>query len=266
MNRKTFRLASVAAVVALACGPALAVTTWQFSSASVVSGAFQLSAGGVASTATGWADTGTGTPRNIEQQLATGNFVRYSGGLGINNLDGCGTTSSSTCSGDAGDVLSSAPEHAVDNDQRNEMILLQFSEKVNLTALNFGWVGSDADFTVLAYQGSGNSSLAGKTWSTLDAGWKLVGNYSNTTTGAKSLSSNSEPTYYSSFWLIGAYNPLGGAANSAYSGSDYLKLASVTGNTCTSTTPGCGGGNVPEPSSLLLIGVGLLGLLRMRRT
>ena len=87
----------------------------------------------------GVANTGTGSPANsqrIELQPKSSNMIWYSGGWGINNLDGC----SSPCSGDAGDLANTAPEHAIDNEQRYEMALLNFtSSKVKLTSLQIGW-------------------------------------------------------------------------------------------------------------------------------
>lgn len=257
------------AVAVALVGHASAATTWTWTaspndtSPNVIS-ASVAGVGAVTATPTGWADTGTGTPRVIEQQVGTGSsstthFVTYSGGLGINNLDGC--TSGGSC--DVGDTYVSAPEHAIDNNQRYEMVMLQFSTAVNLSSLNLGYVGgTDADFTVMAFQGAaGKQALAGKAWNALDAGWKLVGNYENTTTGEKNISNS----YYSSFWLVGAYNPMvGGGTGDAT--NDYFKLKSVTGCALGATTIDCKprGGSAPEPGTLLLMGVGLVGLLRLR--
>lgn len=244
-----------------------ALTTWTWTASPTDTTPNPVAAGGVTATPTGWADTGSGTPRALEQQpgAATNtNFATYSGGLGINNLDGC----TSGC-GDPGDVYSSAPEHAIDNEQRYEMVLLSFSgAAVNLTSVNFGWIGTDSDYTVMAFQGTaGNQSLAGKTWNTLDSGWKLIGNYSDATLNEnRSLNSggNSSAGVYSSFWLIGAYNPLTGVAQT--SGFDYLKLSAVTG--CVSGAAGClqiNQQSVPEPGSLALFAIGMLGVIRLRK-
>ena len=79
---------------------------------------------------------------------------------------------------------------------------------------------------------------------------------------------------YSSYWLIGAYNPLAGGYSYNSDGSkwseqnDYVKLASVTGVVCVGGTgPNCGTppGNVPEPGSLALVGFALMGMMGLRK-
>ncbi|PKO49847.1 MAG: PEP-CTERM sorting domain-containing protein [Betaproteobacteria bacterium HGW-Betaproteobacteria-13] len=165
----------------------------------------------------------------------------------------------------------SAPNHALDNNGHFESVLLDFgSAKVNLDAVNLGYTNNDSDFFVLAYTGTGAPSLGISSYASM-TGWTLVGNYPNAGTGVEALNSGS---IYSSFWLIGAGGFEAGvgvtSGDKDASGNwrgfrssryDYMKVASVSG-TVKPTTPG---GSVPEPGSLALAGLGVLGLIGMRR-
>lgn len=126
------------AVVLVWAGQVSAATSWTLTTGSVA-GVGDNSA--VTATSAGWANTGAGSPVDVQvlqAQAAGSNFFLYSGGLGINNLDGCSTTG---C--DNNDFASTAPEHAIDNNQRYEMVLLSFGTSlVNLTNAKFGWTGT----------------------------------------------------------------------------------------------------------------------------
>lgn len=201
----------------------------------------------------------------------------YAGGVGITNFDACGGNFAACGVGDSSE--GAQPEHAIDNNQRYEMVMLQFGTKVNLTSASFGYVSGDSDYTVLAYTGPVNGqSIGGKNWADLGTGvvnnttngWTLIANCNgNTSTGTKNIDTSAcgtvAATTYSSFWLIGAYNPLGGGASALGSVADNFKLASVTGTLCNGTQQ-CGGSNVPEPGSLALLSLGLFGILRSRKT
>lgn len=326
MLKVPFKTIGLAGVLLLAAAEAQSATTWRFdvpppgtdpcSQSSVVSSSSPLSSnfgnnifctpvggGAPTVTATAWANT-AGTASNTAGATSLENayitvYQNASGtspsGIGITNRL-AGTTA------DPGET--SSPEHAIDNNGANaqtgtgsvytdadqgryDMVLLDFSTKVNLTGLSIGWYSNDVDITVMAFDPTSaaqNASLAGKKYTQLtSSGWSIVGHYANlaTTNSVYNLAGRSSAQgtdsvnaaktgVESRYWLIGAYNPTVGAVGTSGSnsgltaGNDYFKLLSVVGNP---TSPPAPPGNVPEPASLALIFASAVGFgaLRARR-
>lgn len=242
MKKQTFRMALVVGV-AMCASSTFAASNWTLGNAS-------------APVETAWyANGNTGA-------IAKGTINGYSGGVGV------------SYSGES----AYAPQHALDNNGRFESVLLDFgTDAVRLTTVSLGYANTDSDIFVLAYTGLTPfaGSLAGATYvSLLNNGWTLVGNSPNVGVGTATLATPAN--LYSSFWLIGAggfesgvgvtsgdknTNGSWAALGTTKGKYDYVKVSSVGGTTYTPPPSG----SVPEPGSLALAGIGLMGLIGIRR-
>ncbi len=247
-------------VAALFSASAAASVNYSFSGGSGqdVTGAAFTAAGGPNVTVTGWANTtAAGSTSTMADDKLASQTVKLWNGLGVQNiLDGTGS-----------------PQHSTDNNGPVDMILFSFASDIALTGLSIGWSQTDSDMSVLAYTGSGApASLTGKTYADLTApggNWSLishlsdvsnVSNNSSSITGSATFN-NSTSKIFSSYWLVGAYNPLVGSNMNWTSTNDYVKVSGLTGE----NKPTNGGGQVPEPATLLLMGAGLVGMTYVRR-
>jgi hypothetical protein len=170
----------------------------------------------------------------------------YSGGLGVRTI----STSP--------DESSSSPQHATDNSGRFEFLLFEFdSAKYKLTGFEIGWKDTDADIQVwvggtstagLNLAGSNTACGGSCDFTELGAlGFVQAGTYDDVQTNTlKSVTTNT----------TGRYVLIAGKVVSNDQWKDYFKLDKITGT------------EVPEPSSMLLVGaalVGFAGFTRKRR-
>lgn len=250
-------LAVAAGVAALHAAPALsAVQTWEFdsgsqsfSSSNYGNSLSLTSSDGINLTVTGWSDTrDIGGADEVESARL---LWADSSALGVQNRD----------------ENTSSPNHSIDNitsdsDGEFDMLLLQFDTAVNLTGLNLNWATDGnssgiADISILAYDGTGSSGVAGSTWANVlssnGGNYDAAGNHNNVGLSYYAVNPTS---IVSTAWLVGVYNPVFGSGSGLDGGDDGMKLSLITTETGGDEPPG----EVPVPGSvpLLLLGLALL--------
>ncbi|MGE0858082.1 MAG: PEP-CTERM sorting domain-containing protein [Gammaproteobacteria bacterium] len=224
--------------------------------------------------------------------------------LNYNNVTSSGTAITNGDPTNIGAGKESSPNHAFDNSSGYDLVIFQFDKAVTLSQIKMGWLGSDSDFSLFVWtpstdgqappgsDGFSIASMASQANSAAEDGWTLIGSFDydqyaststalniETLTSGTASSNNSlrkEVTdYASSYWAIGAVvdsiaqygAKYGSSVKEKSSGSytetnDYFKIAQLSG--CYDNPPP-GPPGVPEPMSMALVALGLVGGLKMKR-
>jgi hypothetical protein len=253
-----------------------AVDTWTYTSVSNNAGVDTASSGAASLTTIGAFATNNGT-NGVTGNRSTNTVGTPSAALQFYSGGGLGMGSDGT----------GTPNHAIDNNGTyTEGVLLNFSTSTILTGVDLGYISGDADISVFRFVGNSAPTLnsTGASLSAMNsAGWQLVGNYANLTADntapinynlVNGASNSLAPTagsgsVGSSWWLITAYNTAYGTGTNLTQGDDYFKLLAVAGTACTGTATKCGTVDipkgVPEPATLALTSVALVGVAGLRR-
>jgi hypothetical protein len=248
------------------------MTAWGFTGSTLSSTA---SAGFRQGRLADWDTNGIGALTGSNESGTNGNHAFD------NMTSGCGTGSSAN----GGSVTLSTANSGCGGSI--EGLFLDFgSANVSLTSIGIGWNGGDADIMVWAYTGTNNAGFTGVanqnaagstttsgTTAASMAGWTLVSqNNFGSGTGDQNVQNSN---LFSSYFLITTYFGANNTGAGLNAGNDSFKLDQFTVGVCTGTLSGGLGGNgstcgtnittVPEPGSVALAGIALLGVVASRR-
>ena len=189
---------------------------------------------GVTVTATGWSLSNVAT-----SSFQSGQIRIWGTGLGV-----CDQGEGLNCTN---------PEHPVDNIDRSDFLLFSFSQAVELdSALLTAWA---TDFDATLWAGTGTLDLDGKTLSGAGVGTAFEsvfpGNGATPGTTTRTIDLTTNFTDPVNWFLIGA-----SITNTYY--EDSFKFKNLTVSVPT-------GNEVPEPTTAVLLGTGVIAFIAARR-
>lgn len=161
-----------------------------------------------------------------------------------------------------------SPSHAVDNRNGFDFILLEFPQPVELLSLTNTWVSGDSWVSVGAYTANpfANGSV---NWQQVANSAVQTASYTNTGINTPYIFANNSSiegpgitNTFANYWLIGAYNPVFNGGQ--YGLSDHIKFASITTKAFVPDNNDEDPVQVPEPGTMALFSLALLGLLYRR--
>jgi len=275
--------------LALMSASALASTTYKdFGSVSDTGGnfnEFSVVADGVTITVSGWADTDNftssegGNPLTGDDKITKAiDFDKNGNGWSLENKD---EFSSSNCGNShSGDNIGGGTGVKSCNYNDYDMYLIEFSEAVNVSAITSSWLYGQGNSTSKKNTAAANNQLTVAALSQddlLDNSWTGVlgdtisSGFSGFTYSATAGYYTSDLTtndanvsgVYSNFWLVGALNTVFGGDESL-EGNDGIKLSGVSFSS-ESSDPGSVTVTVPEPTSIMMFGLALVGFAASRR-
>jgi hypothetical protein len=226
---------------------------------------FSVTTDDVTVTVSGWSDTKNHTNKSgklkdvkIERAKYFDKNTSGSGSWAMTNMD--------EANGGNNEYGHSADNFGSGAEKDYDFFMLAFSEAVSLTQATYGWISggsskvSQNQVSVVALNSATvNNTLSSKTWGNVKNKHTLSSDYAqmqeSVATGYyTNFTGTNVEEKFSTHWLIGALNSKFGGT-SAMEGNDGMKLAGVSFNKAAPEVT-----SVPEPSSILLFCLAIIGL------
>ncbi|WP_369413470.1 exosortase-dependent surface protein XDP1 [Alishewanella maricola] len=166
-----------------------------------------------------------------------------------------------------------SPDHAVDNNNGFDFILLEFPNPVELLSLTNSWFKTDSDVSVGAFNSNPFANTS-PTWQQVANSAIQTASYTNTISGSPYIFANKTSIVSSEnivgvsgkFWLIGAYNAaFNGAGCTITCFNDAMKFGSITTKLAALPTSPDNAQDVPLPGTISLFAAGIFGLMYRNR-